>query len=360
MAGGGAGGGAGEGPLGGAAGRGARALAAAAALGAAGVVAVAGLGQLAAGDFAGGTSRLSDRAAGAAGAALGPSAAVAVAQALDHGPYGAFFSACLVGHCLFTASLTRGLSHPAPGEKRDPSAFYSWLLSLVYGVVGSFGGGLASCLLLRDPSLANLAVFSDNRVLLFFVVAWWLMNCAPQDVAFKVYTFLPVQLLARMGSSYLRSTMICMRVDMAVAKFPGSVGAPLLLGTIGGTGGKFFSDFILGFAGRMPAGQLPEIMSPSFGGKASFLTALLYVMLVHWGGFASREAAEMLVVLCFELQTVGSLLSGQPCDFTLPVVKAFHALAGIPEPGLGRVEGSGAAGPKATRRSDRLRQKKDN
>lgn len=350
----------GAGPLGGAVGHGVRAAAATAALAAAGVVSIAGLEQLAAGDFAGGTSRLSDSAAGAVGAVLGPGAAVAVAQALDHGPYGAFFSACLVGHCLFTASLTRGLSHPAPGDKPDPSAFYSWLFSLVYGVIGSFGGGLTSCLLLRDPSLTNLSVFSDNRVFLFFVVAWWLMNFAPKDVAFKVYSFLPVQLLARMGSSYLRSTMICMRVDMAVLKFPGIVGAPLLLGTIGGTGGKFFSDLILAGAGRMPAGQLPEIMSPTFGGKASFLTALLYVALVHWGVFVSREAAEMLVILCFELQTVGLLLLGLPCDFTVPVFKVFHALTGIPEPGPGGLEGSGAAKPKAARRSSRLRGKKEN
>ena len=347
------------GARGGAAGLGARWAAAGAALAAAGVVAAAGLGQLAAGDFAGGTSQFSVWAGGVTGAALGPGAAVAVTQALDHGPYGAFFSACLVGHCLFTASLTRGLSHPAPGKKEEPSVYYSWLFSLIYGVIGSFGGGLCSCLLLRDPSLTNLSVFSDNRVLLFFIVGWWLMNFAPRDLPFRVYRIMPVQLLARMGSAYLRSTMICMRVDMAVLKFPGIVGAPLLLGTIGGTGGKFFSDLILVGAGHM-AMQEAEVMRPTFGGEASFLAALLYVTLVHWGGFVPREVAEMLVIFCFELQTVGTLLSGMPCDFTKPIFAAFLALAGIPEPGLGGADGYGVKGPKATRRSTRRQSKKEN
>lgn len=344
---------------GGTVGLGARWVAASATLAAAGVVAAAGLGQLAAGDFAGGASQFSVWAGGAAGAALGPGAAVAVAQALDHGPYGAFFSACLVGHCLFTASLTRGLSHPAPGKKGEPSVYYSWLFSLIYGVIGSFGGGLCSCLLLRDPSLTNLSVFSDNRVLLFFTAGWWLMNFAPRDVPFRVYRIMPVQLLARMGSAYLRSTMICMRVDMAILKFPGIVGAPLLLGTIGGTGGKFFSDLILVGAGHMPI-QHAEAMCPTFGGKASFLAALLYVTLVHWGGFVSREVAELLVIFCFELQTVATLLSGLPCDFTKPVFAAFLALAGIPEPGFGGVDGEGVKERKATRRSTRRQSKKEN
>ena len=39
------------------------------------------------------------------------------------------------------------------------------------------------------------------------------------------------------------------RCDAARVVYPGSIAAPLILGTIGGTGGKFLSDAILAGAG---------------------------------------------------------------------------------------------------------------
>jgi len=42
------------------------------------------------------------------------------------------------------------------------------------------------------------------------------------------------------------------RCDAATKIFPGSFTAPLIIGSIGGTGGKFLADAILSGAGRSP------------------------------------------------------------------------------------------------------------
>ena len=46
------------------------------------------------------------------------------------------------------------------------------------------------------------------------------------------------------------------RVDLAVQLFPGVVAAPLLLGSIAGTGGRFSIDPILAAIGELPGGGL--------------------------------------------------------------------------------------------------------
>ena len=42
----------------------------------------------------------------------------------------------------------------------------------------------------------------------------------------------------------LRAGLIASRVDLSVLKFPGVIAAPLVIGTIGGSGGKFLQDGI--------------------------------------------------------------------------------------------------------------------
>lgn len=50
-------------------------------------------------------------------------------------------------------------------------------------------------------------------------------------------------------SNVLRVGTMASRCDAARVVYPGSIAAPLILGTIGGTGGKFLSDAILAGAG---------------------------------------------------------------------------------------------------------------
>lgn len=50
------------------------------------------------------------------------------------------------------------------------------------------------------------------------------------------------------------------RCDAARLAYPGSIAAPLILGTIGGSGGKFLSDAILAGAGLAQGKQLSQII----------------------------------------------------------------------------------------------------
>ena len=50
-------------------------------------------------------------------------------------------------------------------------------------------------------------------------------------------------------SNVLRVGTMAARCDAARLVYPGSIAAPLILGTIGGSGGKFLSDAILAGAG---------------------------------------------------------------------------------------------------------------
>lgn len=50
----------------------------------------------------------------------------------------------------------------------------------------------------------------------------------------------------------LRAGLMAARVDLAVQLFPGVIAAPLLLGSIAGTGGRFSIDPILAAIGELP------------------------------------------------------------------------------------------------------------
>ena len=49
----------------------------------------------------------------------------------------------------------------------------------------------------------------------------------------------------------LRAGLIASRVDLSVQKFPGVIAAPLVIGTIGGSGGKFLVDAIQKASGSL-------------------------------------------------------------------------------------------------------------
>ena len=53
-------------------------------------------------------------------------------------------------------------------------------------------------------------------------------------------------------STVLRAGLICGRTSLGVQLYPGVLAAPLVLGTLGGTGGKFLCDVLLGSVGLRP------------------------------------------------------------------------------------------------------------
>lgn len=50
----------------------------------------------------------------------------------------------------------------------------------------------------------------------------------------------------------LRTSTIIARVDMSLVRYPGIAAAPLVLGTLGGCGGKFLQDALYIGSGRSP------------------------------------------------------------------------------------------------------------
>ena len=69
----------------------------------------------------------------------------------------------------------------------------------------------------------------------------------------------------------LRAGLIASRVDLSVLKFPGVIAAPLVIGTIGGSGGKFLQDGI-----QMACGSLQGELH---GLSASLVRLMVYTHL---------------------------------------------------------------------------------
>lgn len=131
------------------------------------------------------------------------------------------FELGLAGHCFFIASLFTQVH-------RD-----SWLRNLIVSFLGGFGGGsLVNILTGRPP-----AVFTLDILFLTYAVCWWLyMYCTPIR---SVYALLPVKTSCRALSNWMRAVVICNAVDYSVKTYaPAIVTAPVILGTIGGCGGK--------------------------------------------------------------------------------------------------------------------------
>ena len=59
-------------------------------------------------------------------------------------------------------------------------------------------------------------------------------------------------ILPQVCLNILRAGLIASRVDLSVQKFPGVIAAPLVIGTIGGSGGKFLVDGIQRACGNLP------------------------------------------------------------------------------------------------------------
>ena len=57
----------------------------------------------------------------------------------------------------------------------------------------------------------------------------------------------------------LRAGLIASRVDLSVQKYPGVIAAPLVIGTIAGSGGKFLQDGIQMACGSLHGDYLEHI-----------------------------------------------------------------------------------------------------
>lgn len=86
------------------------------------------------------------------------------------------------------------------------------------------------------------------------------------------------------------------QVDLAVSLYPGVVAAPLILGTLAGSGGKMITDGIRGGWGALPG--TAEVSVPGFVWRSAALAAAGY-----WGAskatglLTSQEAAALVITV---------------------------------------------------------------
>lgn len=114
---------------------------------------------------------------------------------------------------------------------------------------------LPACLLgLQDPREASIALFSKDAISLSFTLTWWAYFYLPAGLGPTVASLAPVRSGAKVARAILRANQIVQRVNAAVKLFPGLVGAPLVLGTLAGSGGKLLTDAFSRCAGYPSAG----------------------------------------------------------------------------------------------------------
>ena len=188
----------------------------------------------------------------------------------------------VAGHSLTAGELFRGYTR-------------SWLVSWLVCYLAAFGGGLLTAMLmmvrccchrwqnlrcvalarwplsshtdhsplpllllraafLQDRQQASIALFSNDAIGLSFTLTWWAFYYLPVGLGPRIAALPPVRSSAKVARAILRANQIVQRVNAAVKLFPGLVAAPLVLGTLAGSGGKLLTDAFSRCAGYPSAG----------------------------------------------------------------------------------------------------------
>ncbi|KAK9804406.1 hypothetical protein WJX72_011360 [[Myrmecia] bisecta] len=212
------------------------------------------------------------------------------------------FEWLLVGHCLLVSSWFTRL--------KDRFLLCYWV-----GLLAAFGGGVVSALLLQDPAKAPIALFADNKVGVIWTTCWWLITFFPYNLVERTHQLLPVRLVTKASLNILRAGVMASRIDLVVAKFPGVVAAPLVVGTIAASGGKFTIDGVLAVCGEL-TGAPGEAVVPGFAFRSGFLGSVIYYGAVYVLGSLSRAEAKALIITLFVAHGVFADIVGQPLDYT--------------------------------------------
>lgn len=121
----------------------------------------------------------------------------------------------------------------------------------------------------------------------------------------------------------LRIGLIVARVDLAVRLFPGVIAAPLVLGTVAGSGGKFCVDALVSSASS-------ELSMPSFVWRSGFLCSAVYYVIVHVMEVFTAVQGKSLMLTVFLAHSLVSDAVGAPLDFTEPLSGLLHVLLNVP------------------------------
>jgi len=262
-----------------------------------------------------------------------------VADGLDRIP----FHLLLVGHCLYVANLMR---NACQGK---------WLANYWLAFFAGFGGGTASAILLFDPELVKIALFADDAIAIVWSLCWYVSSYSPGKLVHRTCDFRVVGAVLQACSDVLKVQTICARVDYAVVKYAGVHAAPVLLGTLGGCGGKLFCDFIQKIDPGSRASTPPtEFSVQTYSGRSSFLSALLYYVTVYLYPTGYRREVQTAIILLFLAKGVaGNLTGGSIGDPTNVPAKLFHWITQIPEG-----KGKATSGKETKNRTKKVKKKK--
>lgn len=195
--------------------------------------------------------------------------------------------------------------------------------------IAAFGGGVVSALLLCDRHVAPNPLFTSNTLGVIWTACWWAVNYFPGDLVFTVQQFLPIRMATRICLTILRIGLIVARVDLAVKLFPGVLAAPLVLGTVAGSAGKFVADAVLVL---VQPSTPTELAMPGFVWRSGFLCSAAYYVTTHVLELLTVQQGRALMLTLFVVHSVVSDVVGGACDFTEPLASVLHVLLNVPRP----------------------------
>eukprot|EP00892_Ulva_mutabilis_P011952 jgi/Ulvmu1/9129/UM005_0225.1 len=207
-------------------------------------------------------------------------------------------------------------------DVKDKYMLHYWLT-----FTAGFGGGATSALVLMRPDEAPINFFS-SQIDLMWTIVWWMSNYFPYNIPGRIVRWPPVfevcKLLLVVGSGGI----MCTRVDQVLKFYPSATIAALIVGAIGGCGGKIINDMIRG--GYNIATGPDEMRNPGVGPTRSMACCVAYYLLVHLYAILSPPQGKALVVLSLIVHTLVVDLTG--VNVLQPFLILFHTILNIPQP----------------------------
>ncbi|CAF0850665.1 unnamed protein product [Adineta ricciae] len=145
-----------------------------------------------------------------------------------------------------------------------------WLSTMLLCFSGSI---LANFLLGESP----IKDFAHHQHLLLATVCWYLVFYSPLDLVARLLRFVPIRILVGVAKEIQRTKKVFDGVHSTLAIYPDGYVVVVMIAAIKGCGGSLMSSIDRFFRGVWLPGQT-EFLFPSFATKASFISAIIFVL----------------------------------------------------------------------------------
>ncbi|UJR37073.1 hypothetical protein I4U23_029777 [Adineta vaga] len=137
-----------------------------------------------------------------------------------------------------------------------------------------FSGSILSNFLLGESPIKD---FVHHQHLLLATVCWYLVFYSPLDLVARLLRFVPIRILVGVAKEIQRTKKVFEGVHSTLAIYPDGYLIVVLIGAIKGCGGSLMSSIDRFFRGVWLPTQT-EFLFPSFATKASFISAIIFVL----------------------------------------------------------------------------------